>query len=297
MRIEELIDFSKLSSYNSFSSAANDLFTSRYNLMRNITNLENDLGIKLFDRKNNGIYLTEAGKEILDEVSVILDHYKNMMNIANSTRAARPVIRVGCYANNSTTYAMNNVIKLCNASQDEYVAEFVVVDQKNLLSMVRDGEIDFAFTIEKSTDEGLVSYPIVKREVFGLVNKDNKLATEEYISDKVLEKSKIVIPLLTGGTERILVKEYGDSISENIALKSNDFYYLFSYVSNYDCIGVFNGEDSEAAQKIFDNIIALPIKPAINANLCLLTIEKKGRATIKKHFVDFVAKNYNRGFK
>lgn len=296
MRIEELIDFYNLSNYNSFSSAANDLYTSRYNLMRNITNLENDLGVKLFLRRNNGIYLTAAGKEILGEVSDIVEHYNNMVDIANKRKAARPVIRIGCYANNSTTYAMINIINLFNASQNEYTAEYVSVDQKNWITMLKDGDIDFAFTIEKSANEDLQTFKIHRREFFALVNKDSEYASAEFVSADEILHSRLVIPQLTGGTERILVKRYGEAVRDSIAIKSNDFYFLFSYISHNDCVGIFNIEDSRAAEKIFDNLVSRPIRPTIVVDLSLISVDKKGRSVMKKHFVDFAAKNYDQVF-
>ena len=296
MRIEELIDFYNLSNYNSFSSAANDLYTSRYNLMRNITNLENDLGVKLFQRRNNGIFLTEAGNEILGEVAGIIEHYNNMVVIANNRKAARPVLRVGCYANNSTTYAMVNVINLFNASQSEYIAEYVSVDQKSLITMLKDGDIDFAFTIEKSAGEDMQAFTIHKRDIYALVNTESKLADKEFVSEDELLHSHLVIPQLTGGTERILLKQYGASVTKNIAVKSNDFYYLFSYISHNDCVGLFNKEDSKAAAKIFDNLVSLPIRPPISADLSLISADKKEKAVIKKRFVEFVADNYSKAF-
>ena len=295
MRIQELMDFYKLSNYNSFTSAADDLYTSRYNLMRNITNIENDLGVKLFNRRNNGIYLTEVGKEMLAEASAIIEHYENMLAIANNMKGSKPVVRVGCYANNSTTYAMLNVINLFNAAQNDYTAEFVSVDQKSLLTMLKDDEVDFAFTIIESTNDIYRSYPIYKRVFYALVNHESKLASKEHVSKEDILHSNLVVPQLTGGTERILVRNFGSSISKNIVIRSNDFYYLYSYIShNRDCIGIFNNEDSKSAERVFDNLVAIPIKPSMYAELCLLAMNTKGKAIMKNRFVEFVVNNYNK---
>ena len=296
MRIEELIDFYNLSNYNSFSSAANDLYTSRYNLMRNITNLENDLGVKLFQRRSNGIYLTPVGKEILGEVGYVVEHYNNMIDIANSTKTARQVLKIGCYANNSTTYAMMNIINMFNISQGDYTAEYVSVDQKDLITMLRDREIDFAFTTERSKNNDLQSFKILRRDFFAIVNNSSDLASRESVLAKDIMRSSLVIPQLTGGTERVLVKQYGAPIRKNIAIKSNDFYFLFSYISHNDCIGIFNSEDSIAAEKIFDNLVSVPISPSIYVDLCLITADKKEKSAAKKHFIEFVTKNYNKLF-
>ena len=50
----------------SFTKAASELFISQPAITKNIHSLENELGLRLFNRKGNKIYLTDEGLVLLE---------------------------------------------------------------------------------------------------------------------------------------------------------------------------------------------------------------------------------------
>ena len=63
--LQQLRIFKAIASEKSFTQAAEILFVSQPSLSKQIKTLENRLGILLFNRENNTITLTEAGKVFL----------------------------------------------------------------------------------------------------------------------------------------------------------------------------------------------------------------------------------------
>ena len=61
MEIEQLETFLAVSQLGSFQKAADQKFISQRTVSKQMTNLENELGIKLFFRGSNKILLTQAG--------------------------------------------------------------------------------------------------------------------------------------------------------------------------------------------------------------------------------------------
>ena len=58
----------------SFNEAAKQLFIAQSTLSLSIKSLEQELGIRIFDRSANGVYLTEEGSEFVRYASQIVEH-------------------------------------------------------------------------------------------------------------------------------------------------------------------------------------------------------------------------------
>ena len=82
MELRHLYYFKTLAHELHFRNAAAKLFISQPPLSRQIKELEDELGVKLFDRKNKRVTLTDAGKYFLTEVEAIftqLDESKSIV--------------------------------------------------------------------------------------------------------------------------------------------------------------------------------------------------------------------------
>lgn len=84
--------------HNSFSKAATTLFLSQSVVSRNIQSLEDNLGISLFKRTNQGVKLTSEGYSLYMSFKQILNMITEMIT---DTKAGRQVdrektVRVGC---------------------------------------------------------------------------------------------------------------------------------------------------------------------------------------------------------
>lgn len=84
MTIKQFQYINEIVKCGSFSAAANNLFISQSNLSLVVKDLEEELGIVIFNRSNKGVSLTADGKElygytlkILEQVNVIENRYKN----------------------------------------------------------------------------------------------------------------------------------------------------------------------------------------------------------------------------
>ena len=73
MTIQQCRYVLKIAKTGSFSEAAKQLFIAQSSLSISVKMLEQELGIKIFDRSSNGVYLTEDGSEFVRYATKIVD--------------------------------------------------------------------------------------------------------------------------------------------------------------------------------------------------------------------------------
>ena len=88
MELTPLKYFVKLADVLSFTEASKELFITQSTLSLSIKQLEEELGVTLFDRIGKKIYLTDAGRDFLDcsrkaieEVAYGVQHLKEMQHV------------------------------------------------------------------------------------------------------------------------------------------------------------------------------------------------------------------------
>lgn len=82
MTIQQLQHVLEIARCGSASKAAKRLFLSQSNLSNSIKNLENELGIAIFERTSSGMHLTQAGNRLAQKASVIM---AQLQDIAEET--------------------------------------------------------------------------------------------------------------------------------------------------------------------------------------------------------------------
>lgn len=79
MDINKLETFLTVATYGSFKSAAEHLFLSPRAVSKQMNQVEAEIGVKLFDRKNNRTALTSEGKDFIITARDIVNSYNNAL--------------------------------------------------------------------------------------------------------------------------------------------------------------------------------------------------------------------------
>lgn len=82
MDIKTLKYFQYIAKYKNITQAAKHLYVSQSTLSRHIMALENELGVKLFERNNKVVSLTEAGKSIYSASDALIHHMDSVIDNA-----------------------------------------------------------------------------------------------------------------------------------------------------------------------------------------------------------------------
>ncbi|MCR5212846.1 MAG: LysR family transcriptional regulator [Eubacterium sp.] len=190
MNISQLKYVLEVASSSSIREAATRLFISQPALSASIKELEEELGILIFDRSNRGISLTDQGREFVTYAKKVTGQYEIMEDRYLSRDSDKERFSVSSQHYNFSIKAFTAVIK--SYEPEKYVFSFhetktreVLEDLRTLKSEV--GIISFSGAnegvIKKLMKEyGLVFTPLMQRETYIYVWKDHEFAGRKEIS-------------------------------------------------------------------------------------------------------------------
>ncbi len=180
----------EVASAPSIREASTRLFISQPALSSSIRELEEELGIIIFDRSNKGITLTDEGREFVTYAQRVVGQYEILENRYLSKDHDREIFSVSTQHYNFAIKAFTAVIKKNKPgkyrfSVHETKTKEVLEDVRKLKSEV--GIISFSGANENLIKKLFKDYqleftPLMKRETYAYVWKDHKFAGRKEIS-------------------------------------------------------------------------------------------------------------------
>ena len=98
MYLRQLQYFITVADKKSINKSAQILYTTQPNVSKVISSLEKELDIKLFDRSNRGVKLTNNGKEVYDYANEILKNHKMILSL--NKEKSRQTLNISSYPSN-----------------------------------------------------------------------------------------------------------------------------------------------------------------------------------------------------
>lgn len=136
--------FCAVATSKSYSEASEKINLSVSNISTQILNLENQLDVKLFDRQNNGIKLTEKGQELYDIVSkgmLAFDYGEKMIKEKNDLSNGK--ITIGCPSHITAYYLMDCIEKAKKEYPGLNINLISGANTNQMLELLQKHEIDF----------------------------------------------------------------------------------------------------------------------------------------------------------
>ncbi|SFB26645.1 DNA-binding transcriptional regulator, LysR family [Acetitomaculum ruminis DSM 5522] len=190
MNISQLKYILEVAGSSSIREAATKLFISQPALSASIRELEEELGILIFERSNKGVCITDEGREFVTYAKKVLSQYEIMEERYLSKDSDKERFSVSTQHYNFSLKAFTNVIK--KNDPEKYVFSFHETKTKDVLEDVRTlksevGIVSFSGSnepvIKKLIKEyGLEFTPLMRRETYVYVWEDHELADRDEIS-------------------------------------------------------------------------------------------------------------------
>lgn len=261
MEIRVLRYFLEVAREGNITKAATYLHVSQPTLSRQLKDLEDELGKKLFVRSNYSIKLTDEGmllrkraEEILDMVDKTTGEFKSLNEIAGGD------IRIGCAESENFKY----ILEAAEALREKYPnIRYHIYSSAtdSIADRLEKGLLDFA-TIVQNVDLAKYNHLTVPtKDIWGLLmRKDSPLAQKDYIEAADL----VTLPLICSrqSLSEEMPKWFGDVQSKLTVVATYDLLFNasimvregFGYALGFDEI-INTGENSQLCFR--------PLKPAL----------------------------------
>lgn len=137
--------FCKVAQSKSYSEAAEKLNLSVANISVQITNLEEQLNLKLFNREKSGVTLTEDGKELYEIVNKSISSFDFAEKLArDKNNIESGNIKIGCPSHLTSYFLMEKIEQVKKDFPELNVTIVCEIDVNKMVELLQSHEIDFA---------------------------------------------------------------------------------------------------------------------------------------------------------
>ncbi|MFJ7990665.1 LysR family transcriptional regulator [Peribacillus frigoritolerans] len=195
MHIEQLEYIVEIAKTGSFSVAAENLHVTQSGISRSIGKLEEELGIKIFNRSRSGALPTEEGKTLIEkayEVIIKLQEFRKSAKI-QSFQALRD-LKISVYP-----LLIESIFKnLSSFTEDNPHIQIEIKEAPShiIIEKIKKKSVDIGLTyITKQIleDEELESEVLLNSKAKICVSKDSPLASKEYLTPQNLLHQSIIL--------------------------------------------------------------------------------------------------------
>ena len=195
MNINQLKYVLEIAGSSSMREASTKLYVSQPALSASIRELEEELGILIFERTNKGISLTDTGREFLTYAKKAVGQYEVLEERYLSKDSGKEHFSVSTQHYNFAIKAFTDVIR--EMGPERYIFSIHETKTKEVLEDVRSMKSEVGIVSFSGSNEALIKKffrdyqldftPLMKRDTYVYVWKDHPFAGRDEISIKEME--------------------------------------------------------------------------------------------------------------
>lgn len=193
MTITQLKYVLSVAEYQNFTIAAKHSFVTQPTLSMQIQKLEDELGVKIFNRSKKPIELTEIGKKIVEQGKVIVDESNRILDIVHQQKGyIGGQFKLGIIPTVMPTLLpmfLQNFTK-------KYPKVKLIIEELTTEEIIRkltDGHIDAAIAATPIENEAIKERPLYYEPFVGLIPQNHRLFNNKQISEEELEIEDILL--------------------------------------------------------------------------------------------------------
>ncbi len=204
MTITQLKYLIAVAEFNNFTMAAEKNFVTQPTLSMQIQKLEDELGIRIFERTRKSVKITDVGEKILIQAKKIVHEANKMQDVVEQYKGfIGGELRLGMIPTVMPTLLpmfLNNFLK--KYPQVELVIEELTTE--NIINRLKNGSLDCAIAATPLYDQKIKEYPLYYEPLMAYVPNNLKLKEKPLLAVEDLD------------TNQLLLLEDGHCFSNNV---------------------------------------------------------------------------------
>lgn len=220
MTLNQIDYFYETASCQHYNRAAERLHISEPSLSRAISNLEQELGVELFERRGRGVVLTKAGQIFLGHAHQIREEILQAKNVMQGLAGDGGQIDVAYVSPLAYAYIPQTMRAFLEREENRNVTFrfYQDVTTRNVAGL-KEGHYDLIFgaRLEKETEIEFV--PVIRQEMVAIMPKGHPLEHEEFIGAEAFSHYPVLAYDIASGLGRL----------------TRDFYEKHGLMPDYVC--------------------------------------------------------------
>lgn len=276
----------------SVSAAAEQLHVAASAISRQLTKLEAQLALVLFERKQRGMQLTAAGLQLAAQWRNTAEAMDRMIDqVQGSVQERNPWIRVACTEGFAPGF-MPRVMNQFRQAHPEVQFQLTVAQPKEVTTMLQRGQVDVAIKYSVAPERGLIAHHNALAPIQLVMHPQHPLGKRRYLRMKEVVKYPLVLPT-PGNTGRDLfdLSCSIQGLQYRVKVESNFSSALLSLVMDNDIL--LAGSLTVSHLLEHGEMVAIPFADGElqQRRLQLLTAEGVDLSPLVQQFVEWVQSN------
>ncbi len=193
MTLQQLEYIVAVDAYKQFSTAAEKCFITQPSLSAMILKLEDELGVKIFDRSKQPIMPTELGSDIIAQARLILneaEHLKQMVKDRMETVSG--VLRLGIIPT-LAPYLLPLFLKDFSEKHSNLKLSVTELTTDQMIASLKNGTIDVGIMATPSKDNQLFEDPIFYEEFVAYAPNENAMLKKQYLLAEDIDANRLML--------------------------------------------------------------------------------------------------------
>lgn len=257
MEIRQLKYFLKVAETLNFSEASRRLYITQSTLSQQISHLEQEIGLPLFERNSHGVYLTEAGRELVPYAGrAVVATESCMEHIEDLKKMLTGELNIGVTYSFSTVMSETVIDFMKNYPGVKLNVYYETMEE--LMTKLKRRELDFVLAFKPlKADKDIDSRVIFSNRVAAIVNECHPLAKKRTITLSDLAAFELLLPMHGLQARNAFDQIAGDKEMDfRIKMEVNNVNILFELLHRANYVTVL----AESTVLNERGIVAVPIE-------------------------------------
>ncbi|MCF7646314.1 LysR family transcriptional regulator [Pseudochrobactrum asaccharolyticum] len=287
--------FQEVARTGSITEASLQLNVSASAISRQITKLEQDLNVALFERRPRGMVLSQAGELLsLHVTRLTLDTERALADVKEMHEIQRGIVKIATYEGFSIL-VLAEIIAQFQQQFPSVEIQVWVGNSIDICQRISNGQSDIGIVYSYAAPSHLQAEFITKRPIYVLMPPDHPLAQYEEVTLAEAVQYPFALPD-TDRTQRHLINTAlaSTGLSIDPVFSSNSMATLLTYAQKTGCL-LFSSSDMRETNGFLTNAKSVKIdNPILQSSVAqVITMKKRQLPVSVKAFLDCLNKMMN----
>lgn len=180
MTITQLEYVVAVEKHRNFARAADSCFVTQPTLSMQIQKLEEELGVKIFDRSHQPVITTQIGSEIIQQARITISEFYKIKDTVNANKnEVSGEIRLGIIPT-LAPYLLPLFLSQYLSKNPSIHLKIRELTTDKLIEGLKNDELDLGLLATPLQNPSLIEYPIFYEELVLYVSRDNAIYKKKY---------------------------------------------------------------------------------------------------------------------